>query len=287
MADWLNRHASTLETRIKTLEEELLRTRSASRILQDSPGNATGQVGDDLLTSPNGGPSSFSDGSRSNHRHDPSAIQSVNPAASNGHYLKPQKFPVLEPETGCSPPILIYGGRTSADESIVPPGIEQAQQLVEEAYAYVQARYCIVDWVQIRHWHRQRDHFLSSTPDSDASSQTGAFFIWIIYAIGARFNTDAGQETSEAYFNRASKYLPAVMTLQDMSTVQALLCMIQYCFRAPRGPSLWDLTRMVTSLCIKLRYHRSVSKGRYKDAIDPYTVELRKRFWWCAFCFDR
>ena len=37
----------------------------------------------------------------------------------------------------------------------------------------------------------------------------------------------------QAYFARARIYLPAVMDLQNLTTVQALLCLTQYYYRAP------------------------------------------------------
>jgi hypothetical protein len=36
----------------------------------------------------------------------------------------------------------------------------------------------------------------------------------------------------QAYFARARCYLSAVMSLQNLETVQALLCLVQYYFRA-------------------------------------------------------
>ena len=40
-------------------------------------------------------------------------------------------------------------------------------------------------------------------------------------------------------------------------------------------------------LCITLRYHRKYTSCPDLPYLDPYTIELRKRFFWCAYCFDR
>lgn len=37
-------------------------------------------------------------------------------------------------------------------------------------------------------------------------------------------------------------------------------------------------------LCIELECHRKTTK--MMSGLDPYTVELRKRFFWCIYCFD-
>lgn len=44
---------------------------------------------------------------------------------------------------------------------------------------------------------------------------------------------------------------------------------------------------LVLRLCIKLRYHRKLVSSPDAPDLDPYTIELRKRFFWCAYCYDR
>lgn len=98
------------------------------------------------------------------------------------------------------------------------------------------------------------------------------------------------------------------MASQDMVTVQALLCLVQYFFRAPTETPIWfvplqpalkgskyayahgenrHIVTLVLRLCIKMRYHRKLSSSPDAPELDPYTVELRKRFFWCAYCYDR
>lgn len=38
-------------------------------------------------------------------------------------------------------------------------------------------------------------------------------------------------------------------------------------------------------LCIELGYHRKPTE--LLDKQDPLQIELQKRFFWCAYCFDR
>lgn len=125
----------------------------------------------------------------------------------------------------------------------------------------------------------------------------------------------------QVYFARARVYLPAIISFQNLTTVQALLCVVQYYFRASVRQShsifvkhflTWlewisnmvcriirhwrfqstyqcarDLVGVVLRLCIKLRYHRKSSGLSEDQRLDPYTIELQKRFFWCAYCFDR
>jgi hypothetical protein len=81
------------------------------------------------------------------------------------------------------------------------PSDDRARELVDIVYFYTQARYCIIDWAQLREWHRDREMIAYTSPEGPAEQQTGesfqniandsgltllgTFFIWIIYAIGA------------------------------------------------------------------------------------------------------
>lgn len=65
------------------------------------------------------------------------------------------------------------------------PSSSRAKALVDTVYFYTQARYCIIDWTQLREWHRDREAIAYTPTDGPVESQIGAYFIWIIYAIGA------------------------------------------------------------------------------------------------------
>ena len=172
---------------------------------------------------------------------------------------------------------------SNMDEDTLPtlPSSTRAKALVDTVYFYTQARYCIVEWTQLREWHRDREAIAYTSTDGPVESQTGkctifviqncwantwtgAFFIWIIYAIGAYLvpNPESSTEVSnksaivnqwksailnywrQAYFARARIYLPAVMDLQNLTTVQALLCLTQYYFRAPvrLHSAVWEVS---------------------------------------------
>ncbi|KAL4916506.1 fungal-specific transcription factor domain-containing protein [Aspergillus aurantiobrunneus] len=185
---------------------------------------------------------------------------------------------------------MLHGNKATSEieeEALPPlPSSNNARALVDTVYFYTQARYCIVDWTRVREWHRNRDAIAYISSQGPVEAQRGAFFIWIIYAIGARLISNP-ENSSVEYFARARSYLPAVMASQDSATVQALLCIVQYYFRAPTESPIWHLVGFALRLCIRLRYHRAVPNPREAREIDPYSIELRKRFFWCAYCFDR
>lgn len=99
------------------------------------------------------------------------------------------------------------------------PSSKRARELVDMVYFYTQARYCIIDWTRLCEWHRDREAIAYTSTEDSVTSQTGkyafeigasqhnlhsgagAFFIWIIYAIGACLvsNTENSTEVGNKY----------------------------------------------------------------------------------------
>ncbi|KAJ6123230.1 hypothetical protein N7512_005695 [Penicillium capsulatum] len=151
----------------------------------------------------------------------------------------------------------ILHGRTCAsnpENKTLPdlPPSARAKALVDTVYFYTQARYCIVDWAQLREWHREREAIAYVSTEGPVALQTGAFFIWIIYAIGDCLVPNPENSTEK-----------------------------------PTHKGTRDLVGLALRLCIKLRYHRKAGNSPATQSVDPHTLELQKRFFWCAYCFDR
>lgn len=53
------------------------------------------------------------------------------------------------------------------------PSEETANMLLESAYMYTQSRWCLVDWVRVREWHRQRETICYSVEQDDHEAQMG------------------------------------------------------------------------------------------------------------------
>lgn len=72
---------------------------------------------------------------------------------------------------------MVYGRtfvpETETESLPVLPSSNGARKLVDAAYFYTQARYCIVDWNQISAWHQQRDAIAYVSSQDSAKSQTG------------------------------------------------------------------------------------------------------------------
>jgi hypothetical protein len=79
------------------------------------------------------------------------------------------------------------------------PSSNRAKALVDTVYFYTQARYCIIDWTQLREWHRDREAIAYTSTDGPLDAQIGAYFIWIIYAIGACLVANPETSTEVGY----------------------------------------------------------------------------------------
>lgn len=53
------------------------------------------------------------------------------------------------------------------------PSEEVGRRLLEAAYLYTQARYCIVDWVKVREWHHRREEICYVGREDSIESQIG------------------------------------------------------------------------------------------------------------------
>ncbi|KAI2689285.1 transcriptional regulator family: Fungal Specific TF [Penicillium roqueforti] len=270
----MHSYVATLESRIQILESQLRVSQSHQATSRNGVCLTPETTFFESQTPETGIPALIQQDGRESHRDPRSlALASAQPPNSESPEIFAKPIQVPGPTTDVTMLEMVYGREYVAEPDVdtLPPlpSSSGAKKLVDAAYFYTQARYCIVDWTQLGIWHQQREEIAQVSPQSPVESQTGAFFIWI------------------AYFARARTYLPAVMALQDMATIQALLCLVQYYFRAQTESPIWHLVGLALRLCVKLRYHRKLGDSPEAKGLGPYTIELRKRFFWCAYCFDR
>lgn len=166
------------------------------------------------------------------------------------------------------------------------PSHQEATALLQSAYMYTQARYCIVDWIQVRKWHDRREILCSATPESDTTDRIGAYFLWLVYATGAQVS-GLREDVSALYHTCAIRHLEAAVQEHDLTAVQALLALVQYQYRASDGPSSWQLVGVVLRLCIENSYHCKNSEASLTAPRSFYEDQLTRRFFWTAYLFDR
>jgi hypothetical protein len=72
--------------------------------------------------------------------------------------------------------LVLGGGLMQGMENDVLPALPSsngARKLVDAAYFYTQARYCIIDWTQLSEWHQDREAIAYVTTRDPVPVQTG------------------------------------------------------------------------------------------------------------------
>ena len=114
------------------------------------------------------------------------------------------------------------------------PSSEIADRLLQTCYQHTQAHICVVDWAMLNRWHKNREATCFASVRDGSQPMKQAYFIWMAYAIGAQLDKSSEVPCS-GYYARALQYLHAPLMAGDIITVQALLMLAQYSFRATVG----------------------------------------------------
>ncbi|KAI1492296.1 fungal-specific transcription factor domain-containing protein [Biscogniauxia mediterranea] len=125
----------------------------------------------------------------------------------------------------------------------------------------------------------------SSRGDLKTASDVSMFFVLMICAIGSLALGHTEVETAEAYCAMALEYINQLLELDNLQSIQAILCYAVYSIKSPIGVSLWKISGMAIRHCVELGYHRSAE--RFRSSSDTLTKEMSKRCFWVAYDIDR
>ncbi|OQE39808.1 hypothetical protein PENCOP_c006G01253 [Penicillium coprophilum] len=125
----------------------------------------------------------------------------------------------------------------------------------------------------------------SQSVQKSAAVEVPLFFILMVYATGSLVLSQSQHGAASMYYSRALDYLPSVLALNNLESIQSILCCAVYSIRSPNGASLWKISGMAIRHCIELGYHRSAE--RYRKHVDPLTKEMSRRCFWVAYDIDR
>lgn len=131
---------------------------------------------------------------------------------------------------------------------------EVAEAILQKCFQHLQPRYPFLDWIWVHSLWERRDEILREAAMPGASKETctgeegvvgailvdacslvllhtGAFFIWILFAIGARLCQKLAipsLASPEAYYQKAMQHLEVIVGLHDLKNVQALMLMGEF-----------------------------------------------------------
>ncbi|CDM36875.1 transcriptional regulator family: Fungal Specific TF [Penicillium roqueforti] len=125
----------------------------------------------------------------------------------------------------------------------------------------------------------------SQSVHNPAAGEVPLFFVLMVYATGSLVLNQSQHGAAAMYYSMALDYLPSVLALNNLESIQSILCCAVYSIRSPTGASLWKISGMAIRHCIELGYHRSAE--RYRKHVDPLTKEMSRRCFWVAYDIDR
>ncbi|KAL3466250.1 fungal-specific transcription factor domain-containing protein [Aspergillus heterothallicus] len=109
------------------------------------------------------------------------------------------------------------------------------------------------------------------------------FFLNMVYAVGALLLPSLGCSAERLYVS-SQLYIDHILSMENLETIQAILCCAVYSLRSSIGTSHWKLAGLTLRQCIDLGYHRN--SKRLRTTADPLRLELQKRVFWCAYSME-
>ncbi|KAK2596260.1 hypothetical protein N8I77_013156 [Diaporthe amygdali] len=164
------------------------------------------------------------------------------------------------------------------------PTPEMKGILTEAYFSNIHPQYPVIHRPTFRTW---EDECWRAVSDGtlDRVADISLFSVLMVYAIGSLVQGQYHYESAEKYHAMALDRVPAILDLDSLESVQALLFCAVYSIRSPVGASLWKLSGMAIRLCIELGYHLDAEK--YHRHVDPLTKEMTKRCFWVTYDIDR
>ncbi|KAI5461692.1 fungal-specific transcription factor domain-containing protein [Mariannaea sp. PMI_226] len=162
------------------------------------------------------------------------------------------------------------------------PDHDLALILSKAYFENIQPQYPFLHEPTFRLWEKKLATQSQDVTDLSLNS-VPLFFVNMVYAVGALL-LPTYQSLAEQLYNSAQLYSD-VLSLDNLETIQALLCYAMYSLRSPVGPSLWKVTGLALRQCIELGYHRK-SKRRLGRAYEDIHIQIRRRTFWCAYSIE-
>lgn len=154
---------------------------------------------------------------------------------------------------------------------------DTATRLFAAYLKHIATRWPIIHSVWARELHDRR----RSIKDDFEST-----ILHLVYATSGRFLETTGESGHfhvKHHFHAAAHRIDAILALNDIRSVQALMLMAVYCLRDPVGAGAWIYNKTALLIAIDHGMHR---RTRSSDKLSMAN-ELRKRLFWACYSFDR
>ncbi|KAK2027526.1 hypothetical protein LX32DRAFT_721986 [Colletotrichum zoysiae] len=170
-----------------------------------------------------------------------------------------------------------YGTEVPREASLRLPSPALRTSLSEAYFNNIHPQYPFLHELTFRTW---EENCLESSHEGHINGVSW-FFALMVYAIGSLVLGQNHYDAAETYYSMALDHISAVLDLDNLASIQAILSCAVYSIRSPVGVSLWKVSGMAIRHCVELGYHRSAE--RYHKNTDALTKEMSKRCFWLEF----
>ncbi|KAK7214664.1 hypothetical protein V2G26_002667 [Clonostachys chloroleuca] len=162
------------------------------------------------------------------------------------------------------------------------PGYDTAVTLSDAYFHNIHPQYPFLHEPTFREWELS---IVSGLVEFDvvASDPVALFFLYMVYAVGALILPTYGY-SAEGLYVSAQAYSDQVLALDNIESIQAILCCAVYSLRSSIGTSHWKLAGLALRQCIDRGYHRNSKTFGSTD--DPLQLELHRRVFWCTYAME-
>ncbi|KAL3298826.1 transcription activator protein acu-15 [Colletotrichum asianum] len=128
------------------------------------------------------------------------------------------------------------------------------------------------------------DHYMRANMEGDQTlvDESSLFFVLMVYAIGALVQNH--YDVAMAYYSSAMEYMNSLLSLDNLTSIQCVLCCAVFSIRSPVGVSVWKTVGMALRHCIEMGLHQRTTVY-YRNA-NTLEQELSKRYFWVAYNLD-
>ncbi|EMC99791.1 hypothetical protein BAUCODRAFT_101870 [Baudoinia panamericana UAMH 10762] len=90
---------------------------------------------------------------------------------------------------------------------------------------------------------------------------------------------EASRQACFQHYHYALTFVPQLLISHKLEDIQALAMICAQLRNQPRPAAAWMFTNMVFGVAVESGLHRSASA--WPNSLDPHTIEMRKRIFWC------
>lgn len=132
---------------------------------------------------------------------------------------------------------------------------------------------------------------------TESTPKKALYFLNLMFAIATSIHHQTHPaHISESFRVAAMQHLDSVLSSPNrLEALQGILLLAQYSIMRPAVPGIWYVLGWALRLCVDLGLHTeagiksslSVKTPGSQPMYDPYTLDMRRRLFWCTYAIDR